>query len=176
MRHIATGFAPFFLLFGRSPCRPIDIIFIVQLKNQVNITANPEHAKQWKTNMQDACKIANGNANQASSRKAISSVLQSGDRLLVRNLAKFSGSGELRSYGEHKVCVVVRHLSSDSQYIKFAHLIKDIFAHCIGIYSSLVTVCQFPVKLRFQRQNRFHQIHNRYLHHHLPQSRTVLRG
>ena len=114
--------------------------------------------------MQDAYKIANESARQVSSWKASSSVLQSGDRVLVRNLAMFFGSEEHRSHWENKVHVVVRRLSNDSP-VKFTHLIKDIFAHCLGLYFSLVTICQVPVKLRFQRQKQFHQIHNRYLHH-----------
>ena len=51
---------------------------------------------------------------------------------------------------------------------------RHFFSHCIGIYSSIVTICQFPLKLRFQRQKLFHPMHNRYLHQHLPESRTVL--
>ena len=119
-RHSTTGFAPFFLLFGRSPRLPIDIIFNVEPTTQVSNASYPEYAKQWKANMQDAYELANTNAKQASSkakeyydRKANSSVLQTGDRVLVRNLGRFSGPGKLRSHWESKIHVVVRRMSND---------------------------------------------------------------
>ena len=70
--------------------------------------------------MKEADEIADANARKASSKakecydqRANSSVLQPGDRVLVRNLLKFFGPGKLRSHWEDKIHVIVRCLSED---------------------------------------------------------------
>ena len=54
-RNDATGFAPFFLLFGRAPRLPIDQIF--ELCHQPKSASYPKYVKQWATAMKDAYEI-----------------------------------------------------------------------------------------------------------------------
>ena len=54
-RNDATGFAPFFLLFGRSPRLPIDQIF--GLCHRSNSTSYQKYVEQWGTAMKDAYEI-----------------------------------------------------------------------------------------------------------------------
>ena len=103
--HSNTGFAPFFLLFGRSPRLPIDTIFNAELTNKMNITSYLKYVKYWNASMKEAYEIADANAHKASSKakeyydqRANSSVLQPGDRVFVRDLLRFSGPGKLRSH------------------------------------------------------------------------------
>ena len=54
-RNDATGFAPFFLLFGRAPRLPIDQIFgLCHLSQSV---IYPKYVEQWATAMKDAYEI-----------------------------------------------------------------------------------------------------------------------
>ena len=51
-KHEATGHSPFLLLFGRSPCLPIDLIFGTYPSSAP--TKYREFVKNWKTAMQEA--------------------------------------------------------------------------------------------------------------------------
>ncbi len=89
--HESTGFSPFFLLFGREPVLPIDLVF--PTKQSRNPQSHADYAERWKRSMQEAYEIAMKNMKKVAAkgqrnynRRAWSSVLEPGDHVLVRNL------------------------------------------------------------------------------------------
>ena len=86
----ATGFSPYFLLSGRPPRLPIDLIFGIKPASCSNY---PAYVKEWQTAMKEAYELA-ARRSQLSGmkgkkhydRRGSGPVLQQGDRVLVRNL------------------------------------------------------------------------------------------
>ena len=104
-RNDSTRYSPFFLLFGRHPRLPTDLIFHASTPATKN--DYPQYVSQWKNAMQEACRLAERQMNERSvqakkyyDRWVRSSVLQPGDRVLVRNLSERGGPGKLRSFWE----------------------------------------------------------------------------
>lgn len=108
----ATGFSPFFLLFGRSPRLPVDILFGTSPSTTKG--SHTEYVKRWKRGMKDAYAKAGNNSNKSAAlgktiydRKVRFTSLKPGDRVLVRNLRERGGPGKLRSYWEEQIHEVV---------------------------------------------------------------------
>ena len=107
-RHEATGFSPFALLFGRSSCLPIDLLFGIGMKQPSK--SYPIYVSQWRNAMHEAYQTAASNSNKSASqakvqhdKKAHSITLLPGDRVLVKNFEK-GGPGKIRSYWEQRAC------------------------------------------------------------------------
>uniref|UniRef100_A0A8C7HDT1 Gypsy retrotransposon integrase-like protein 1 n=1 Tax=Oncorhynchus kisutch TaxID=8019 RepID=A0A8C7HDT1_ONCKI len=86
-----TGYSPFYLLFGRSPRLPVDMLF--GLCTEAGSSNQREYVENWKRGMEEAYAIANENAQKAAERskkyydtKVRSSVLQPDERVLIKNL------------------------------------------------------------------------------------------
>lgn len=117
--HEATGFSPFFLLFGREPTLPVDLMFPKQgtTRNQ----SPTGYAEKWRDVMQEAYAIAMQNLKKSArrgqknyNRRAWSSALEPGDHVLVRNLTPRGGPGKLRSYWEDAIHVVKERKGAES--------------------------------------------------------------
>lgn len=113
-----TGFSPFYLLFGRSPRLPIDLLF--GLTSETGKVDHRTYMEKWKREMQEAYDIVRENAKKSTERskrhydgKVRSSVLHPGDRVLVRNLTPRGGTGKLRNHWEENIHVVVRQVGED---------------------------------------------------------------
>ena len=114
-KHESTGYAPHFLLFGRTPRLPVDLLF------GTNHAEKGGTALKWMERLQKAYKIASERsemkalkAKERYDKKVKSAILQPGDRVLVRNLSERGGPGKLRSYWESKIHVVKKRFGEDS--------------------------------------------------------------
>lgn len=97
--------SPFFLLFGRSPRLPVDLLFGVDNKDRR--ASYQEYMERWKRRTAEAYDIASRNASKSADRgkrqydkRVYGPTFQVGRRVLVRNLAKRGGPGKIRSYWE----------------------------------------------------------------------------
>ncbi len=95
-----TGFSPFHLLFGCSPRLPIDVLF--GLGTDSTPMNKSEYLETWKRGMQEAQEIAREHVKKESERnkrnydqKVRYTDLDSGSRVLVRNMSPRGGPGKL---------------------------------------------------------------------------------
>ena len=118
-RHETTGFAPYFLLFGRQPRLPIDLMFGFKVKDQDS--SHSDYAEKWRSRMTEAYQLASKSSSKAGVRskmlydkKVYGADLHPGCRVLVRNLNEKGGPGKLRSFWEDQVYIVVQRRHHDS--------------------------------------------------------------
>ncbi|TWW57317.1 Retrovirus-related Pol polyprotein from transposon 297 [Takifugu flavidus] len=118
-RSEATGYAPYYLLYGRNPRLPVDIMFGLTPSDQS--ASHSDYASKWRSRMQEAYRIASQTAQSHQSRakklydkKTHGVELQPGCRVLVRNVRDRGGPGKLRSYWEEKVHIVIERKHKDS--------------------------------------------------------------
>ena len=122
-RHETTGYSPYYLLFGRSPRLPIDLLFNVS-REEKEPASLPEYVKKWKGALQEALNIASRNAHSKAKsgklqydKKVHSTALEPGDRVLVRSLSERGGPGKIRSHWEQDVYTVVKRQSESPVHI-----------------------------------------------------------
>ncbi|XP_048580823.1 uncharacterized protein LOC116616199 isoform X2 [Nematostella vectensis] len=118
-RNDSTGFSPFYLLYGRSPRLPIDLMLGTSLQGTPQ--QYPKYVTKWRETMEEAYRIARSKSTAQAARgkryyeeKVRCSSLKPGDRVLVRNLSERGGPGKLRSYFEDQVFVVVNQKGESS--------------------------------------------------------------
>ena len=85
----ATGYSPFFLLFGRPPRLPVDLLFETESENCAR--SSQEYVEKWGRRMAEAYDIASRNASKSADRgkrqydkKRYGPTLQVGSRVLVK--------------------------------------------------------------------------------------------
>lgn len=121
-RNETTGFSPFYLMYGRTPRLPIDIIF--DREDELGDIRNKDHqtyVEKWRQRMRSAYDIANRTITKKADkgkrmydkRTYRSTTLLPGDRVLIKNLQKTEGPAKLRPYWENCVYKVVRQIRPD---------------------------------------------------------------
>ena len=112
-RHSSTGYLPYYLMFGRKPRLPIDLILRSE-KDSPPRCNHKEYPETWKKEMEGAFEVAltksTGRKEKDVQRKLKSEpclgILEPGDKVLVRNLSPRVGPGKLRSFWEQEVAEV----------------------------------------------------------------------
>ncbi|KAI4883964.1 hypothetical protein NFI96_008254, partial [Prochilodus magdalenae] len=92
VEHETTGFAPFYLMFGRIPRLPIDVIFQHALDDNTNVVSHLEFVTHLKRDLSEAAQIVQRNTCREQirhaklyDRKVKGSPLAVGDRVLLAN-------------------------------------------------------------------------------------------
>ena len=94
-RHESTSYSPFYLMFGRHPPLPIGCVF--NLQSPAESITYPRYTDNWQLAMRQAYDITASKSKVRGVRvkayydhKVRSSVLQPGDRVLIKNLERWS--------------------------------------------------------------------------------------
>ena len=115
--HKATGFSPFYLLFGRESRLPVDGYF-PQVEDKLNLKKSySQFAQTWQDRMNAAYQIANKavgkqaeyNKKKYDAKALLGSDIEVGDRVLVKRLTRKEGtSGKLDTYWEPTIHEVLQ--------------------------------------------------------------------
>ncbi|KAK7921783.1 hypothetical protein WMY93_008685 [Mugilogobius chulae] len=107
-----TGYAPYELMFGRTPRLPVDMVFGLPLQGTKH-KSHSQYVQHLKSRLEESFKIASENALKSAERnktrfdqRIIPAALEVGDRVLVRNV-RLRGKHKLSDKWEHDIFVVV---------------------------------------------------------------------
>ena len=118
----STSYSPFYLLFGREPQLPVDLLFGNVFKERKK--PYKAYVRDWKVKMEEAYRIAAEVSEKVGSynknvfdQRASAAVLVEGDRVLVRNLREKGGPGKLRAHWENVVYRVEERRGNSPVYV-----------------------------------------------------------
>ena len=114
-RNSATGYSPYFLMFGRHPKLPIDVILNTNLNHQP--TTHKEYLHNREEQMKEAYRLAiksserqqNQDSFRRSQKKMLGPLIPQ-DKVLIKNVVERGGPGKLRSYWEQDIYEVIERL------------------------------------------------------------------
>lgn len=108
-----TGFAPYELMFGRSPRLPVDLAFGLPVRGPQS-TFHSQYVENLRSRLEESFKIASKNAAKSAEKnkqrfdqRVTPSKLEEGDRVLVRNV-RLRGKHKLEDKWEQDIYVVVK--------------------------------------------------------------------
>ena len=115
-RNDATSYSPYFLMFGREPRLPIDMIMQNQLETSQK--SRNKYIENWRKQLKAATKIANEKSSQSRQKhaKRINTKipfyvkLKKDDLVLVRNLTPRGGTGKLRAFWEDQPSKIIEQM------------------------------------------------------------------
>ena len=162
-RNESTGYAPYYLLFGRNPRLPIDIMF--GIPHSDGSASHDDYAKKWKQRMEEAYQLASKAAKASGNRgknlydrKVQGAELYPGCRVLIRNLTERGGPGKLRSFWEDKVNVVVKRKHPESPVYEVQP--EDGQGRTRVLHRNLLLPCDFlPVESHKPEKKRGERTH-----------------
>ena len=153
-KHSCTGFSPFYLLFGRHPRLPIDLLFNTKPSPTNNPVKHSDYIRHWQKAMKEAYDLTTTRTatNQQQhkdhyDRCAHSTCLTPGDRVLVRNLSERGGPGKLRSFWEQEIYRVMKRMGADSPVYQVA-LERDPSVKIRTLHRNLLLPCtELPLEI-----------------------------
>ena len=122
-KHSTTGYSPYYIMFGRRPKLPIDIILPT---DEHNTGSHKEYIQNWKKQMTQAYEMTSKHLNNRKNKdmerrdnsKRCALGLEPGDRVLIRNMSQRGGTGKLRNFWEEKVHKVIQAMDEEGIVIK----------------------------------------------------------
>ena len=113
-----TGYSPYYLMFGRDPLLPVDVMFGVgemdRSTDDIRKKTYRRFIEDWKESLSGAYEIVRRHAKKAADvnkrsydRKVRGVVINVGEKVLTRNREK-GGTGKMRTWWEDRVYVVVK--------------------------------------------------------------------
>ena len=116
IRHESTGHSPYFLMFGREPHLPIDLLFGI---NRPEKQTTNKYVQEMKERMEKAYELARTTADKAREKqkhhydiKAKEVDLKEGDKVLVKVVA-FDGKHKIADRWEEEPYVIIRQLNNN---------------------------------------------------------------
>ena len=116
--HAATGYSPYFLMFGRHPNLPVDVVMGIS-HSDVQSDSWPSFVSGLRDRLSKSYELARksselekGRHKHLRDRKCRAAILTPGDRVLVRKLA-FTGKHKLADRWESDVHVIVNQPNKD---------------------------------------------------------------
>ena len=108
-------------MFGRNPRLPVDLLF--ESLNTDEKKSYTKYVEEWKSMMQEAYRRAGAASRKSTAkgrdtynRKSRSTVLNPGDRVLVRRVLDTKKHGKIKSYWEDAIYTVIRQVDDSSVY------------------------------------------------------------
>lgn len=127
--HETTGFPPFYLMFGRVPRLPIDVIFKSVLRDDLNVSL-PKYVESLSRDLKDALAVAKTNASKEQSHQARvynrrnkGVNIEVGDRVLLANKSE-RGKRKLSDKWDSVVYTVVD-CDPKTHIYKIKHPVSD---------------------------------------------------
>ena len=141
-----TGFTPYELMFGRSPRLPVDLAFGLPVSPPQTPSHN-QYVQSLRSRLQEGYQLAAKNAARSMERnkarfdkRVIPSVLEVGDRVLVRNV-RIRGKHKLEDKWERDVYVVVKRAGDLPVYTVCPE--KDMNGSTRTLHRDLLLPCGF---------------------------------
>ena len=110
-RHSSTGFSPYYLMFGREPRLPIDLVFGLEINQPKQ--PRTKYVQDMRERLRHSYQLASEAAKKSGKRqkkyydiKSRNSFLHVGDRVLVKIVA-FDGKHKLSNKWEEEVYIVL---------------------------------------------------------------------
>ena len=122
-KHSSTGYSPYYLMFGRVPRLPIDLI----LRTCSSTTlSQSSYVETCKNQMKEAYQLAFQHSNERKTKDVIRrntnrpclTTLEPGDRVLIRNLSERGGTCKMRTYWEVQIYIIVSSIANDPNIYK----------------------------------------------------------
>jgi transposase InsO family protein len=114
----ATGFSPFYLMFGRHPRLPVDIQFGLEVDGSPEISSRAGYVEALKSRLSEAFQLASKHSQSSQGRQAKNydrkvkgAAVAEGDRVLLRNVAR--GKHKLSNRWGSDVYIVEEQLDGD---------------------------------------------------------------